>query len=520
MAFLLQNPETFIKVFIKVYQNQQRSQNKGLRTFWLSDFQKSSFEDFEKLGFDSAEQIYLLPLKADETQNIYTDSVWLDKPFYALGGQISCFARVNNTGASDIEDLTVRLFVEGKQIAQNTIKIPARGHEIARFDFVADKNSKTQRAYIEIEDYPISFDNVFYFSFEAATSVQISHISSANTSYVKKVYQTEDFFSYEHFDENNIEYSKLVQSDLIILEEVNKLNPIMKEKLKEALSRGTKLFIIPSENIDPKDYQHLGISFSVSTDTARYELATPNENDAFFDAFFSQVFQKLDKNISMPFAYSLIDWDYPLYDLLKTRKGNGFLLAYPLENDAYIYLMASSLRKSDIAEHALFLPILYKMAMSTSSKKTYHTFEDDIASFSIDTVSNRRIFTLKKDSIEIIPQQSISARKLLIEIPKEPFLSSGHYTLSLQNTDAVLAYLSLNYGKDESKIKAYNEQELTDKIGALSQFKVLSTESDMDFMKAFKGLYEQQSYWRYMLVLAIFCLLVESLLIYRRRSRL
>ena len=69
-----------------VYRRQRNllsSLNPGGRNqlFWFSDFQKSTAGDLSRLTVDTTDRLFIVPLDAQSTKNVYVDSVWLSTPF-------------------------------------------------------------------------------------------------------------------------------------------------------------------------------------------------------------------------------------------------------------------------------------------------------------------------------------------------------------------------------------------------------------------------------------------------------
>ena len=76
---------------------------------------------------DSSVSISLLPLKAEINANIYVDSVWLESPNTGVNIPLTLKYRLKNTGEVEVEDVPVKLFVNGEQKTPSVITVPGKG---------------------------------------------------------------------------------------------------------------------------------------------------------------------------------------------------------------------------------------------------------------------------------------------------------------------------------------------------------------------------------------------------------
>ena len=77
-----------------------------------------------------------------------------------------------NTSNEDLENLTVKLFINRKQKALSTISIKANEKTSSKLSF-NNHSIGTQEAYIEIKDPVIPFDNKLYFNFNVKESNKV-----------------------------------------------------------------------------------------------------------------------------------------------------------------------------------------------------------------------------------------------------------------------------------------------------------------------------------------------------------
>ena len=70
---------------------------------------------------------------------------------------------------------------------------------------------------LSLQDYPISFDDDFYFSFEVKPQLNVQHIyESTSQGSLEKLFAKDSYFNYSKQNIKQINYSSLNQSQLII----------------------------------------------------------------------------------------------------------------------------------------------------------------------------------------------------------------------------------------------------------------------------------------------------------------
>ena len=148
------------------FQSNFMKQDKEIKQFhhlfyMISDFQKV-VADFENFKSDSNNFYYLLPLATNTTNNIYIDSCWFSSPGRNMNKNENLNVSVVNKGNEEYQDIPIRLFVNGKQKAINNFEIEANSSKTIILNY-SNTESGILPSYLEITDYPITYDNKFYF---------------------------------------------------------------------------------------------------------------------------------------------------------------------------------------------------------------------------------------------------------------------------------------------------------------------------------------------------------------------
>lgn len=509
------------------------------QVFWFSDFQKSTAGELEKIALDTLNQYFIVPVQAEERTNVFVDSLWLTTPFVKEMESNILNVRFVNSGAEAVDNLPVKLFVDEKQVASSTISLEADAEGIMEFTFtVQDKGFKKGR--IAFEDYPVTFDNEYYFVINAAPIVNIVHLyQEPRTQYIASVFGNESVFKVKSFNINNADLAQVKTSDLVVIENLASIDVALRNQLNEFVKAGGSLLIFPGTQPDVNTYGQLlsslgvrslskpsvvsssvnvsPVAYSASDDSPINTLAAPDMRNPFFESIFENTTQK--EMINMPFANPVLEWRNTGTALLQFRNNQPFLSQFNSQQGK-TYLVASPLdvKYSNFPKHALFVPVLYKIAaMSKSQEKLSHTFQEPNIAVEVNSAAAEQVYKLKKDNFEIIPSQRKSGNQLVFELPQpgqatgSEMPESGYYELNLDNkTERILAF---NYDKKESDMKTFSPQELQKIFGNKKNVQVYNSVKDGDFAEDFKAKNVGQNLWKYCLLAALFFLLTEIALI-------
>jgi hypothetical protein len=503
--------------------------------FWFSDFQQSTAGDLARLELDSLNQYFLVPVQAEEAANVFVDSLWLATPFVKEMETNELNVRVLNTGTEPVENLPVKLFIDNKQVSSTTINLEAETSGIMTFNFtVQDKGLKRGR--ISFEDYPVSFDNEYFFVINAAPVVNIMHLyAGKSTTYVPSVFGNETVFSVKSYNTANADLAQIKTSDLVVIENLPAIDISLRTQVEQFVKEGGSVLIFPSAQADITSYNQLlsglgirglrritpGIpvtAVSTTTDTSPNNvLAPPDMRNPFFESIFENTVQK--GMINMPFADPVLQWNNSGMALLRFRNNQPFLSQVTAQKGkAYLVASPLDLNFSNFPKHALFVPILYKIAsLSKSQERLSYSFQEPSIALKVNYTGAEQVYKLKKDKFEVIPSQRKVNNQLIFELPQANQTSgneipeSGYYELSLN--DKVEHILAFNYDKKESQMKVYSPEDLKKIFAGKKNVQVFDSVKGGNFVDDFKAKNLGRNLWKYSLIAALFFLMVEIALI-------
>ncbi|AFM06133.1 N-terminal double-transmembrane domain-containing protein [Bernardetia litoralis DSM 6794] len=522
--------------FTEVYKKQLRtfesklnqSTGKGGHIFWVSDFQKNIIPNLGEIEFDSAYNYYVLPVSPTQTSNLLVDSVWLENPFVQPNAPQNITIRVRNLGTETIENKSLQLFIDNKQVSASVVSLPAQSSKEVEMNFSVTKTEGTISAKISIEDYPVLFDNDYFFTLRIAPKINILNIfekKSESQTYIKNVFTNADFFVFSATSTQNLDYNVLQNTDLVVLDGISSIDETLQRTLRKFLSSGGNVLVFPASTSKATDFNSaLGISVRGTNAEAGVGLSLlpPSENEPFFEG----VFEQISPSMSMPIATSVWSGLSSGQSILKFRNGQPFLMRQQTA-EGNVFVCAAPLEEnwSGFGKHALFVPTMYKIALSSLSQADLlaYNLEEQTAILSLDSLQKNSVFELvllqnnsttnQNSNQGIIPAQRISGNKIIFEIPRSS-LKAGVYELRNKQTQKAETLLAFNYSRKESYLDFHTKEELTKAWAEKSNVQIFSLDGEdaKDFVTTFKEQNSTIPLWRYFIIAALVAVFVEIIL--------
>lgn len=501
--------------------------NGGNQLFWFSDFQKSTVGDLTKLNLDSTNRLYLIPVQAKNTQNVFVDSVWLSTPFIREMQSNRLSVRLRNGSDQPIDKLAVQLYIDDNQVASQTVSLSARNAGVTTFSFTV-REKGFRRGRISFDDSPITFDNDFYFVLNAAPVIQVLHLyGQAGTRYVPNVFANDSLFAFRSYSASNADVGQFKTANLIVLEGIEQVDGSVKTELETFVRNGGSLVVIPPNRPTLTAYESFladlgvrGLVINGRAITAQdlQPLAEPAKQSPFFFDIFENT--TIKENLAMPNASAVWAWQ-TVGDKVLTFRNNQSFLSASMVQQGKLYVLASPLDASfgEFARNALFVPVMYKIAaLSVRQEPTAYSFRDNTFVLELPTAPNQNaVFKLKKDKLEIIPIQHLNGNLLTVELPKSNQLvdnqeiESGYYELRLNNkTEKLLAF---NHDNKESLMDFYSPEELKSLFAGQKNVQVFDKLDDDGFVKEFREQNIGTALWKYFVIAGLVFLLLEIALI-------
>ncbi|MAE83216.1 MAG: hypothetical protein CMB80_10800 [Flammeovirgaceae bacterium] len=471
----------------------------------FSDFQKNSF-DLDRIADDTLTSYKLYQSLPKQQNNLFIDTLYLTNDL-SYSDSYTIQIRVKNIGNFDVSDALVRLVKEGRQLVSKSLNIVANGYSSLELELkgIEDVYGEYQ---VELSDVPVVFDNVFSFYLKnpnAARIVLLEEDQSKSGDYLQTLFTNTNYFQLSRERVSSTSVNQLMDADFVILSELSTIPDWLIKQLDEI--KGSVL-VIPAGTIDYNSYNQLTSSQIYPIDQAN---SSPISSEVINHPLLKGVLSNDDqKTFDMPnfeVSYGLQGY---FESILQTNEGHSVLAQIGNDN-LYFFLAPLSEETTDLPKHALFVPVMYKLAQSEIQSPPYYRLNESYVELLADSINgSEAILTLTQGESIYYPSFRFSSQGLVFEIPEEITQPGIYYLVNQYDTLGVFAF---NYAIQESEIECYSMEELS----ALAEVhdhityqavtnRVLSNASmNMD--------QESNSLWKYALLLALTFILIESILL-------
>lgn len=498
---------TFTEVYERIDNANQSAAQDEL--FWISDFQRSTWGTLDGTLPDSAQRLHLIPLSFEPLANIFVDTAYLENPFVVGGEKNTLFISLQNDGEKAIDQLLVKVSVNGILSGTSSVSIAGKGRAETSFDILPGTQG-ISKVNVSFNDYPVSFDNEFYLALNFSEKVKVLEIKqSATPTAVEKVYGNREVFTFRSFDVRNVNYASFPESDLVIVNGLDRIDASLIQALRNYLTAGGALLVIPSTTPDISSYQNLTAipSLTVVGESEMSELSAPDFNNPFFE----NVFEEQSNRLVLPKARRILDWGNDRTALLKYKNEKPFLSQ--VTQGGKLFILSSSLQTevNELASNFLFLPVMYRIATSAKKAdwKPYYNLNETIITMRLDSVTGEQPVRLAGQQ-EIMPVQRKLSDRIVMELPRFSMQAGFYHAINGRDTLGLLAF---NLSSQESILEQLSSTEVLQQLGEGGNISFFEVSDVQNFSNEIRARYLGKPLWKYAVILALLFLLLEILLI-------
>ena len=487
----------------------------SLKTIYvISDFQNNTLSSVP-VPSDSSVTMRLVRLKANSQPNISVDSLWFSSAIHKPGDSEQLIVRLKNNSDEEALNIPIKLLINNEQKAIGTLSVKARSTAADTLSF-SGLEGGWQNAEIEITDYPVVFDDKFYFSFNVQQSLPVLVVNGGGENeYLNSVFRSDSFFQLSNSSSGNINYSGLDSYPLLILNELPEISEGLSQQLQAYCKRGGNIMVFPDLKNDQsalkKFLQSLGTDIPLEVLTAENRVSVINLQHPVFKGVFENVPQKMDLPVLKKYLrYSSLSTTNR-HNLLELPGNIAFLSEYGYGNGK-VYLSAVPLNteSSNFARHSIFVPIMYQAALLSIRAQNlfYQLNSEQMIELPKITLNPNQNLKLRKDKFEAIPdlRQNGNFSQLYIA---DQIKQVGNYQLF--KNDSLLAILSFNDAGSESDMTYASDQEIRNNFEGKKIELLNPVAGSMDNM--IKSVNQGSSLWKICLILALLFFAAEILLI-------
>ena len=497
----------------------EENPSKAKTAYLISDFQRD-FLNRDLPAMDSSLNILFIPLESINKDNLYIDSCWFETPVHQLNQNAELKVSIKNSSAKSFEKIPVKLMINGKQKALASFDIKENGSAEVVLPYTNYDNG-IQNAELEINDFTINFDDKLWFSYYVSSLTPILCINGNDENvFLNSLFKKDSLFRFENVNEGNIGYSDFSNYQLIILNELKSVSSGLIQQLIPFVHNGGSLVVLPFGRPDGPEYSALLKSFNAGSygllDTTDTRISYINLEHPLY----SNVFDEIPENLDLPFVFQ----HYPIQlesrtkqeTLLELQNRGPFLSVFQVERGkVYLFAVPFNTDFSNFTRHAIFVPTLFKLAISSVIEETlyYSIGENEVINIGNIRLGNEEVLHLKmlNSDFDVIPEHRRQNSSIDL-FTRGQISLAGNYELVKE--DQPLKGISFNYDRAESEMVFYSSDMLKEFITEkkLNNIQVL-TPTDKPFVQTLSEYSQGIRLWKLFVILALAFLLAETLLL-------
>ncbi len=511
------------KIHQSLYNRLQQEGAKAEKNIYLiSDFQ-SYATDLNAFIKDTSIYTYLIPLTGQSTNNLLIDSCWFETPGHKKNREEILSVRIQNQSNQSYQNVPVRLKINDTIKAINNLSIEPEVTEEIQLTY---KNNQAgiHRGIVELDDYPIVYDNHYYFSYTVQSKNRVLAIAQPNdltNSKLEALFKADENIDFETIAVNKIQVSQFKNYQCIYLLNLENLSSGLIGSLKQFVEQGGSLAVFPGINSQLSSYNQLFAALNagrlVAADTTQLRMETVSYNHSLFDKVFLHEKQDLElPQVSYSFRTntnsrsletSLVEFNNRQSAVSEFQAGSGRLYQFyfPLDDE-----------KTNFTQQAIFVPLIYNIALNSFAPQDiqYEIKNDLVLNLSFNEAqrpTNTQTLLLDNGKRQFrIPVINQLNNQLRID-PGQAIQQAGFYDLN--SNEHQLRTLAFNFSREESRSSTQNAQQLNQVLSSLNNPTITIIEgSDSDFVQQLLIANEGTQLWKIFLYLALFFLAMEVLI--------
>jgi len=482
--------------------------NQAIRWHIVTDAQKSTC-NIADIAIDSTIDIVFHPIENQSKANLSIDSCYFETIQHISDETENLTVILSNQSDEIAANIPIKLFINDTIKAIGTATIKPHASSSVSLQYRTNQTGLIS-GYLQIEDYPIIYDNTYYFSYYIEKQIPILDIyEKTPNKYIAALCKDKSTFSIKPQDVRAIDYSQLRSYSVIILDELLQIPTGLTDAITKLNGMGKTIICIPANEIQTETYNNLfkqfGSQIFTTKDTAKTKIGDIDRKNSIF----ASILDKKEANT----IYPEISQHYILErtqnnTLISLTNGHSYLTQQAQKNNTLFTFASPMTGKNVFATSPLFISIYNILLSTTAVNDLQHTL-GTACELCLPNLQNNDALHITSNDIDVIPQYRIDMQtaKVLIN-PMQQITKDGNYNIC-QN-EKIIHNISYNYDRTESKLDFYSNEEIQE-IFNVHNIEIISEDSELT--TAIQEQAEGKRLWRRMLTLAIICILVEIVLI-------
>ncbi|MBN1449345.1 MAG: BatA domain-containing protein [Bacteroidetes bacterium] len=513
-----------------------QSDNFNKEVYILTDRQRSQYvldDGTQQPLFDAGVRVFVLPVGDGDAGNTAVVEAAPQNAIYERGKPVEVRAALRNLSETPMRGSIVSVFLGGERVAQQTVDVEAGGFEQVDFT-VIPKQTGWIDGFVELEDDRLPEDNRRYFGFFIPEQLDVllgpaggrdARLISLALNPAADDPETPQSFRIDALDRGALLSANLSRYQVAVLFGAKGLSDAFIQRLASWVRDGGRVLLFPDADGDVAAWSNtllpqLGIPAPAGTTgspTGGSSFVSFGEVDfdhpLFANVFMESGMQEKPEIESPRLYYSVrLRGDERARQVISTRAGDGFLLdARVGEGRALVFAVSPDLAWSDFPFKGVFVPLMNRGLFYLAAR------DDNALAMTVGataeitvpkTVPGEGLFELRgpEGAVQrIVPKTLPSGLVFPVESPSVP----GVYTLA--SGDQVLRSIAVNTDPVESDLARADAELREQFFSRLGITNITELGTDVNVRQAVAEVRFGVELWKYMLLLALLCALLEML---------
>lgn len=347
----------------------------GADLYYITDAQKNSFASRPDTALLRQIRFNGILVRQPEVNNFYIDTAYFELPVLQTGRDNKLVVRSRYQGKADLTVPVIQLSVNGQLKSAVTPSFNQNGQSLDTLSFPVN-DAGWQRIVLSTGDHSVHFDDTFLIAARSTAGLSVLVLNgSGSNAYVQAALRS--YQGFRVMEKQSVDMPEDISAyNLILLQDISRLEPSLAARLKEALQSGQNVCLFPAANADVASInaglaQMADIRLAAS-DTVTQTISSVQSQHSLL----KDMFEHIPENVQLPVVHR----HYPVQAGLSSgqqsvfsfRNGDPFFASYPV-GSGQLYLCASpaDLESSNFPGGYFFVPFLYQMASLAKGNDVY-----------------------------------------------------------------------------------------------------------------------------------------------------
>ncbi|MBQ9254363.1 MAG: BatA and WFA domain-containing protein [Bacteroidales bacterium] len=498
---------------------------KSKRLFFISDFQENAFDE-QNFKRDTNIVDVFLPLEAKNLDNIYIDTVYLDRNIYQKGQKANINISVKNISEQDVKDVPLKLYIDDVQQSIANVSIPKNSSISVPMTFVIQKNG-TLKGNVSVLDNPIVYDDDFYFTLNIKDKIGVLCLNGeGENKYINRLFANSEEVSLQNMNETEIDFSKFANNNLIILNSLQNISLGLAKELVNFRNNNGSILIIPPKKMNLQSYNSALEEMKMPTYSSLVErentVVVLNDKNDLYKSVFTSVTDNMELPRTKKYYKISTTTNRSMAPIMTFANRDVFLLESPSNTGkAFMFAVPFDESYSDFTSQTIFVPTLWNMVLYAQNLANPFVFMSDNAFIDLSLYTenlDKETITLKKEnnSQGVIPQMLRENNRLGFKLNNQ-IKQDGIYFIF--DGEKSLGALAVNYPRVESDLRFMNSVQLRKKLENTG-FKDAKVFNDRKMISTYFAQSKKGFDFTYLLlILVLLSIFVESFILWQIKKK-